>query len=406
VFAINPCYGDFNFELTEEFVGSRADLNDPLRQVAKALITITQTDVPADLSEKLNNLLVGVSPSEQAKNIAKGMLEGEKKSIILGAYAWSHPRAHEIYWLSRAIAQLTNATFGEMSNGANSAGGWLAGAVPHRLAFGQKNSHPSGLTAMQMVEHPLNAYLLVQAEDLDFASPNLACEAFKQANVIALSAYDSPRLREFAQVILPVTPISETAGTYVNAWGEWQRFQGAVSPFGQSRPAWKVLRVLANLWHADGFAYDSTQDIVDEITHLHSQDKTHDNLYTDNILKIDIMSSTSTEKINHHDKNSLIRIAPTSLYHVDGITRRAKALQATQDAQWARVRIHSEQAKTLGLQANEKVWVAQNGFKTHVALPIEIDDKIPMGAALVAASMEETHKLDIPFGMIELVRAN
>jgi NADH-quinone oxidoreductase subunit G len=313
---------------------------------------------------------------------------------MLGQFAWSHPQAHYIYWLSRALAALVQATWGEMSNGANSAGAWLAGAVPHRLPLGKKATD-KGLSAMEMLSQPRQAYLLLHCEpEYDCADPQLATKALQQAKVVvALSAYDSPYLREHADVLLPVTPISESAGTYVNAFGDWQRFQGVVSPVGASRPAWKVLRVMANLWQVPHFDYQTNEEVSNELTQGSIPEKNADNLFT---------MAVPTFKAVAPTQGMLVRLAPISLYAVDAVTRRAESLQETQDAKMDSVKVHSSDAKRLHLQSDQKVWVVQNGAKTIEPLTVEIDDNVPPGAAVVAGSIVETQTLGAPFGMIEL----
>jgi anaerobic selenocysteine-containing dehydrogenase len=101
-------------------------------------------------------------------------------------------------------------------------------------------------------------------------------------------------------------------------------------------------------------------------------------------------------------ESMLVRLAPTSLYHVDGITRRAHSLAQAQDADVAKVIIHSDDANRLGLQIGQKVWVIQEGNQSTTPLPIEIDERIPVGVAMVASSIKETQTLGAPFGLIEL----
>ena len=36
-------------------------------------------------------------------------------------------------------------------------------------------------------------------------------------------------------------------------------------PYGEARPAWKVLRVLGNLFHCEGFDYQNAHEIHDKV---------------------------------------------------------------------------------------------------------------------------------------------
>ena len=381
VIVINPWDADLNFSVAHLMLATQGDMLSCLTAILTAL---SQNSEDSDL--------------DQAASIARCLKSSssQKISVLLGAYAWTHPQASDIYWMAEKIAQHCHATFGETSNGANSAGGWLMGALPHRLPFGVPTEHP-GESLQEMFEQPKQGYLLVHCEpEYDCLDPIVAQAALKQAkSVVVLSAYDNPHFREYADVILPVTPISESAGTYVNAMGDWQGFVPAVTPLGESRPAWKVLRVMGDFWEAQGCAYTSCEAILAEIQALRE--------------------STVPAVVAHKENpppakaallqgNALIRLAPTPLYAVDGITRRASALQKTQDANVAVVRIHSQEAAARGLVAGQSVWVTAARARSdhHITLPIEINDRVPLGTALIAASLPETYLLGAPFEMIEL----
>lgn len=393
VFAVNPWHVDFNFPNAHALVPEKGDLLKPLLEIIKALTQQSVRQMPA-VPSGWEAELVDIMPSKAAQQAAVALLNSPKGSVILGAYAISHPEASKIYALSRYIAEILDLTWGEMSLGANSAGAWLAGAVPHRLPMGEVGE--TGLSAYEMWHQPRKGYVLLNCEpELDSASPRFAKEALQQADiVIAITAFDNPHVREYADVLLPVTPISEMSGTYVNAMGEWQHFQAAVNPLGQSRPAWKVLRVLGNILDVCGFDFNDGAGILAELRQI-GTDKYHED-------KLSTLPSIKSQR-TMHTPQQLMRLAPTPLYAVDGITRRAAALQQTLDAQTACIRMHSEEAKARALQADQALFVIQDGMKTPKALPIQIDDRIPRGLALVAGSIPETCTLGEPFGMIELV---
>lgn len=393
VYAINPLKSDFNFEAMN-FIAPQGDLCLPLLEMIAALTQIDATalhNIPAAIKNQLSNIHV----SDEVTDAVKAMKASQKVSVILGAYAVSHPKASQIYLLSRVLAHLCHATWGEMSNGANSAGGWIAGAIPHRLPMGE-NVGKKALSAHQMWQAPQKGYFLLNCEpELDSAAPGIALEALKQArSVIVLSSFDNANYRNYADVILPITPITEMSGTYVNAMGNWQNFQAVVTPLGQARPAWKVLRVLANLMQVCGFSYDHVGEVFAEIENLHAQNA---------LLENALLSMPCEITVNKEATEQLIRLAPTPLYAQDGITRRAAALQETVDAQNNTVKLNSFEAGARHLIENQKVWVMQNKMKSTKALAIEIDERLPNGVALVASSISETHTLGEPFGMIELI---
>jgi NADH-quinone oxidoreductase subunit G len=150
---------------------------------------------------------------------------------------------------------------------------------------------------------------------------------------------------------------------------------------------------MANLWDIPDFDYQTHDELLGEMETL----RAYNPYYADSLL-----SMANGDDQEEKQDNKLVRLAPTSLYGVDGITRRAPSLQETQDAQVAVVKINSTEANARQLTAEQKVWVVQDGVNSRDALPIDIDDRIPMGAVLVAASIAQTQTLGAPFGLVEL----
>lgn len=398
IVSIAPCQFDFNFEGAHQIDHAEGNMILSLLELLKALMehrSLAEIQLPSELLTALE----AVTPSEKAIQAAHALKDKEKASVLLGQYAISHPEAGEIYALSRWLALVLDATWGEMSFGANSAGAWLAGAVPHRLPMAESNEGHIGLSVNQMFKEPRKAYVLMNVEpEYDCADPAAAIEALKKASsVVVLSCYDNTHYREYAEVLLPMTPPSEMAGTYVNGVGDWQNFQAAVLPMGDSRPAWKILRVLANIWDIRGFGYETLGEVLQEILGLR-QTKPY---YADNIVSMPYVRGKKREK----EQKQWVRLAPVSLYSVDNIVRRAQALQETQDANWQIVKVHPQAAKAQGLSEGQKVWVTQEGKKSNQPLPIIFSELIPMHAAWVPSSVEATRTLGMPFGLIELIPA-
>ena len=153
----------------------------------------------------------------------------------------------------------------------------------------------------------------------DIATPG-ALEALKSAEfVVALSPYSSAK--EFAHVILPIGTFAETSGTYVNLEGRWQSVPGAAKPVGDSRPGWKVLRVLGNLLNLPGFDYVSSDQITDEVRSAVAQ-----------------ASGAAPKAVTRTLQSKLALNAPAqqrevSLYQIDAVVRRSPSLQSTAEAQ-------------------------------------------------------------------------
>ena len=391
VFAINPCTFDHNFPVEQQWVGEQGDFLKPLQNLVKAL----KGEEKGDLFKTLQNLVKAQTTALNSSSTEQdGVSKNQGVSIFLGSYATTHPKASEIYALGYELSVLFGASFGELSVGPNSAGASIAGALPHRLPFGQTVAKP-GLPAHAMLKQGLKGVVLVHCEPAyDCADPYTAQQSLHKAEVVvALTCYDSPELRAVADVLLPVTPMSEMEGTYVNFLGQWQRFQTAVSPLGDAKPAWKVLRVMGNLWELPGFNQESAEAISSELEQHYN----------------DMMPSMIQTPIKQYAaegsslaSGALRRLAPVPIYSVDGIVRRAKSLQQTPDAQASEVRLAQAQIDALGLASGTKVWVQQGAGRSTKPLPIVIDNDVPMGVAVVAAAIPETITLGEPYGAITL----
>ncbi|MBV8802567.1 MAG: molybdopterin-dependent oxidoreductase [Gammaproteobacteria bacterium] len=267
-----------------------------------------------------------------------------------------------------------------------------------------------------MLQNPRKAYLLLNVEpELDCANPIAAVNALKQAEcVIALSLFKNPILEQYAHVILPIGTFAETAGTFVNVEGKWQGFQGVATPFAETRPAWKVLRVLGNFLHLNHFEYTDVEAVTAEIKSLLTQNsvkKDHQikNKFNDNSL-------SSENKINdvnildiQMNKNKLIsnktvyRIGEIPMYSVDNLVRHATALQETQaivEGDVSIARLHPLTASQLNIKEKDIVIFKQHENKVH--LPIMFDERIPEHAVLIAGGIPATSGLSELFGEIEV----
>jgi NADH-quinone oxidoreductase subunit G len=381
---VNPLDYDFSFPVAVTEVGSTAVMVRQLAGVAKSLLHLSGESAP----EGLDALLANIDSNDNQVAIAEHLHAANRGCVILGNLAQASDRFADLRALAGLIARLSGARIGYLSDGANAAGAWLAGAVPHRAAAGQP-AQGSGLTAAEMVQQPRRAYFLIGTEpEFDMAYPAQARRALEQAElVVALSAFDSESLRDYADVLLPVTPFSETSGTYVNAEGQWQSFAGAVQPRGEARPAWKVLRVLGNFFAVEGFDYLSSEQVRDELQTLCAE------------VPADTLSPwvcpASLEL-----PTTIQRIGEVPMYAVDGLTRRAEALQATHDAMEAAVYINAAMAERAGLQEGFNALVRQGG--DQAVLPMVIDERVPEGCALIPAALAETTSLGASFAAVEL----
>ena len=198
------------------------------------------------------------------RSLIAALSHGARRAVILGTLAQRHPAYSQLKALSAVLADLCAASVGCITEGANAAGAYLAGAVPHREPGGAPVAN-AGLSARQMLDAPLKAYVLFGGID---PAQDLAVDPGALASadlVVAVTTHLPESLRGVVHVVLPIGSFAETSGTYVNAEGRWQSWAGAAKLPGESRPGWKVLRVLANLLRLHGVDYDSSNEIRDAL---------------------------------------------------------------------------------------------------------------------------------------------
>jgi len=284
--------------------------------------------------------------------------------------------------MGQALAEKTGARWGSVVEG-NGAAAWVAGCVPHRSVHSQLDAIAAkpGLSAGNMIHSPRKGYLLLNVEPaLDCADAKAAADAMKAADFsVALSVFDLRDSVE-ADVLLPVTPYSETSGSYVNCEGRLQSTAGAVPPPGEARPAWKVLRVLGNLFDVEGFDYITSEDVRNEISWA---------------AELATVESSRPEapapKGSRADGFGLARIADVPLYRVDALVRRAVSLQNTGDNPPAMAHLGNEEAQRLGVAEGDQVDVA--GSVASVSLPVHINAAVPPGSVYVPSGWEATEPL-------------
>jgi NADH-quinone oxidoreductase subunit G len=256
---INPARFDYFFAVAHSV------LSPPAKQVADlAAVLVAALDGGAAPAQ-LGALLTGVAPTDEHRAIAATLKSGARRAIWLGALAARSSRYSELRALGRALAAASGASYGELAEGGNAAGAYLAGAVPHRAAAGAVRLEP-GRSARQMLEQTLPGYLLLNTEPwADAALPGALATLGRARCVVAVGPYASEEMKRVAHILLPAGTFAETSGTYVNLEGRWQSQGGAARPLGVSRPAWKILRVLGNLLDLPGFDYQSSEQLRDEL---------------------------------------------------------------------------------------------------------------------------------------------
>jgi NADH-quinone oxidoreductase subunit G len=254
---LNPRRFEYMFPVAGYLAGT--DMLAELKALVHAAAGAAVKPVPAGVGD--------ASVTDAHKSLVAALSHGSRRAVILGTLAQRHPAYSQLKALSAALAELCGASVGFVTEGPNAAGAYLAGAVPHRASGGAPLEF-AGLSARQMLEAPLKAYVLFggiePANDLAVDSSALAAADL----VVAVTSHLPESVRGIVHVVLPIGTFAETSGTYVNAEGRWQSWAGAAKLPGESRPGWKVLRVLANLLNLQGIDYNSSDEIRDALKAL------------------------------------------------------------------------------------------------------------------------------------------
>ncbi|WP_374619855.1 NADH-quinone oxidoreductase subunit NuoG [Pandoraea sp.] len=322
--------------------------------------------------------LAGVSASDTAKAIAASLVSGERRAILLGNAAAQHPQFAQLHAIAQVIADISGATLGFLTEGANTVGGYAV-----------KATNAKGAAAL--FAQPRQAYLLLNAEpEYDSADAKQALAALNAAKmVVSLSPFKHGL--EYADVLLPIAPFTETAGTFVNAEGLPQHFNGVVRALGETRPGWKVLRVLGNLLKLQGFEQDTAEQVRDEALAGFSA------ALLDN-------RATATLAAPKAAGQGLERLADVPIYAADALVRRAPSLQLTNDAKASlRATLPAALFDRLGLAAGDAVRVRQGD--AVVTLPAARSETLPANVVRVPAATSASAALGAMFGEISVEKA-
>ncbi len=314
---MNPARFDYLFPVSTYLEAPPARQVQELAAMLGAALATSGAAPPTELA----SLVRAATMSEDHKAVAAQLASGARRAIWLGALALRHPAYDDLRALAAALAVATGATLGVLAEGANAAGAYLAGAVPHRDAGGEVPSIP-GLSARQMLERPLSAYLL--AGGVEPWHDSLYADAHKNLGraefVVAATPFVSDALKEVAHVLLPIGTFAETSGTYVNLEGRWQSVPGAARPVGESRPAWKVYRVLCNLAGIEGSEYQSSEEVRDELRRICGED---------------LVAGPYRGAHRVITSDSAAAVVDVPMYQIDAVVRRAPSLQRTRDGRAA-----------------------------------------------------------------------
>ncbi len=374
VVAINPLDFPFVFDLAAKAIVTPAAMVETTARVALAVARRLHIELPPEM-----RALADVGPPGAVEEaMAEVLCGGRKRTILLGALAGTHPQAAQLRGLARFIARITQASCGELPSG-NGAGAWLAGVLPHRGPMGTPRATP-GRPAADMFDGSQKAFVLADVEPvLDSQHGGQARRALEAAEcVIALSIFRGEAL-EYADIILPWAPYTETDGTFVNAEGRFQSFRAAVPPVAEARPGWKILRVLAERLHVGGCSLDSAAAILQELRATQRAESAAPAPWT----FVPVARPASV----------LERVATVSLYDSDTIVRRAEPLQRTADRPRPAAYFPSADLAERGLAPGSLLMVTMG--TTTVRLEAAVDERVPAGAVFIPAALPETAALPL-----------
>tara|TARA_B100001123_G_scaffold134639_1_gene156245 strand:+ start:3065 stop:5464 length:2400 start_codon:yes stop_codon:yes gene_type:complete len=307
--------------------------------------------------------------------------------IVLGQIAMNHPEAS----LLRQIASWLGENCGiriALLPDANGVGGWVAGCVPHRLPGGRPNASP-GLNCKNMVDERLKAYVLYGVEvSSDYADPVALDSALNEAEFVLSFSMFRSAVPTQADVVFPLAAFTETDAGYINCDGVYQFANSAVKPMGQSRPGWKILRVLGNFLKLDGFDHVTCKEITTELEEVYDLSEPISARYKSDLQVVNGVVAQSTVL---KQGKQLDRIIDVPVYRVDPTVRRATALQSTKDADTVPLLACAEELEELGFKPGGRLVVDSKAGR--VMLRAQTDDRVPRGAVYVPTGLSETSVL-------------
>ncbi len=391
---VNSTDDDLLTKVAQRAIVAPSELVRTLAQILKAIIEYRYVEI----ADKIKETLTKVNVTDVTKAIANNLVSNQPAGIFLGNLSQHHPNYSEIFLLAQEIAKVTSAKLGVFGEAANSVGAYVAGAIPNRkLGNLTTNGEEVGLNAIQMLNaeavSACKAYVLMNLEpEYDTYDPQSALERIKGAEfVVSLSSYKGS-ITDYADVILPIAPFTETSGTFINTEGRVQSFNGVVSPLAEARPAWKVLRVLANLLELKGFDYETSEQVCAELLSDYGNVADH----------LNNRINEFTVNLNEANVNGIERIGEVNIYQSDPIVRRASSLQLTRDAHYPRAIISPSLMEKLGLRVGDKITIKQGVGESQ--LEVEQSESIPDNCIRIASAFNQTATLGGMFGEVSVKR--
>ena len=312
-------------------------------------------------SEVIKNLLKAAKPSNEAKRIAKSLLSNKSKAIFLGHQILHFDDGDNIKLVAMHIAQAVGATFGLIPGYANSVG------------LNELNLNTDNISADKILSQSKEAYIIMNFDPLyDYHSPKKINSALKKAKFnLAISPYISDSFKEF-DVVLPMTPFTETSGTFINMEKTIQSFSAVTPPVGQSRPGWKILRVLANFLQLEGFSYDSSEEVK-----------------TDAMIEMDKKNEFSLNDFKPSNiERGLEVLNVVRANDSDMIVRRATSLHQNKNKDQSCCLINPTTMLEEGLIEGQKIKISSS--EAEILINVKADDNVCLNAVVIYGKQDET----------------
>ncbi|MBT8052222.1 MAG: NADH-quinone oxidoreductase subunit G [Xanthomonadales bacterium] len=382
VAAYNPVDWDFHFDTGLDAICAPQDQVSSLAALAAAVAKLSGKEPP----ESVQGIVNEARPGEDQDTLARRLAEAENALVLFGQSAQAHGQAAMLRALSRFIASASSSAFNELAAGGNARGAWLSGAVPHRGPAG--SAATAGKNAQQMLEQPLNAYVLWGIEPgFDIANPARAVQALRSAaKVVVVASHAASGLYEMGDVILPLAPQPESEGSMINVDGAVLSWAAAATPQGQARSGWKILRRLGGELGLDDFRQASLAELQSDMQVAVAQQP--------------MEPSRVSLSVDSSAGGGLYRIGDVPIYAVDALCRRAEPLQKTVHAANDWLGLNAVDAERLGLNEGARASVSQGGESAE--FEVRISERVPQGGAWLRSATCTTRKLGPAFGPIEV----
>ena len=372
---LNPVAWTFPFDFDQRIIAAPQHMLAELGAVARAAYELKDQSPPDDA---LGRFVTGIECSDSARNIARVLAEADDGFVLLGDQALQHPDASLLRALAETICRTLQVALIVLPAAANSEGAARAGMVPANR----------GLSASGQFRAGLRAFVLYDIEPgFDVADPQAARRALQGADsVVALASFAGTDLLEVADVLLPLAPVPETDGSYVNLDGLRQNLQAIGKPPGEARPGWKILRMLGEVLKLDDFDFAGLEDLSDALE-----------------AAVASPSAPAGSAFDPTAGDGLWRIGPVPMFSGDSLVRRAPALQRSHHAENAHVSMNPATAGELGVEGAARVRVRQGD--AAVDADLQLDPAVPAGALWMASATCLSSRMGSAWGPVEVERA-